>query len=281
MKRTLKYLLAAAALLLAGVADSSAQHYFGMRVGYGSGSARLEPERNFENATIWGMYSGGVSWKYYSSEPFVGGVEVDALFMQQGFRQIMRGSSTGEVESAYERHVDVVMVPVFWQPHVYMFKQRLRVFLNAGLTFSYVIGSSEKDISYLTGTVIQREYNMTLTRDNRFGYGLCGGGGITWSVGRLEILAEARYYIGYSDILKNRNVNETNPHLRSPLDGMQFSVGMFWRMGKGGIKSPQGRPVSDEELRRSLDDLPQSSVDTVGGTTETNDAVQTIDSKNN
>lgn len=254
MKKRLIYALAIATVFIAGVGDAAAQHYFGVRAGYGSGSSRLYPQRNFEIGTLWGLYSGGVSWKYYTEEKLVGGIEVDVLLMQQGFKTMTLNILTAERETGYERRVNAIMVPICWQPHVYMFRQRLRVFMNAGVTFSYVLSSTEKDISYIDGTSSERDYHMRLTRDNRAGYGLVGGGGISWAAGRLELFAEARYYIGYSDVLKNWNKNETNKYLRSPLDGLQLSVGVFWRLGKGGIKSPQGQRVSEEAVRDMIRD---------------------------
>lgn len=252
MRKVCTYALAIAALLIAGTAGVSAQHYFGIRAGYGGGTSRLYPQTGFENGTVWGLYSGGVSWKYYTAEPYVGGIEVDAMFMQQGFKTVILNNVTAEKESAYERYVNTVMVPICWQPHVYMFKQRMRVFLNAGVTFSYVVSSKEKNISYVNDTSEERDYRMKLTRDNRLGYGLVGGGGASWSTGRLEVFAEARYYIGYSDILKNWNKYEENPYLRSPLDGLQLSAGVFWRFGKSGIKSAQGRRTVSEDVVRGM-----------------------------
>lgn len=259
MKKLTTYLFAAVVLILLSAGEARAQHYFGIRGEYGNASSRIEFERGFENQSIWGLYSGGVAWKYYTDEKFLGGLEVNALYMQQGFKKLWRNNQTAEPDSAYVRNVDVVMVPIMWQPHIYMFKQRLRVFMNAGVTFSYVIGSSEKEINYVTGETEKRDYQMRLTRDNRFAYGLCGGGGASWAFGRLEVFAEARYYIGYSDILKNSNKNEENEHLRSPLDAMRFSVGMFWRMGSGGIRSEQGRPaaVSEEAALDLIQNLPE------------------------
>lgn len=244
MQKILKYaLLAFLALCTTG---AQAQHYFGVRGGYGSGSSRFYPPQ--EMGTVWGLYSGGVSWKFYSAEPYVGGIEVDALLMQQGFRHYSKTLLSGDETGYSQRTINSVMVPVFWQPHIYMFKQQLRVFVNLGLTFSYVITSREKIASRIDGTVSDEPYEMRITRDNRVGYGLCGGGGVSWATGRLEIFAEARYYFGYSDILKNRNKYELNP-LRSPLDGLQLAIGAYWRVGRGGIRSPQNRPSEETILR--------------------------------
>ena len=251
------------------------QHYVGVRVGYGSGSSRLYPQRGFETGTLWGLYSGGVSWKYYTEEKFVGGIEADVLLMQQGFKRMTLDNVTGELQSGYERQVDEIVLPLCWQPHVYMFKQRVRVFMNAGVTLSYVVNSTEKNISYVDGTSEERDYHMKLTRDNRFGYGLVGGGGISWSTGRLEVFAEARYYIGYSDLLKNWNKYETNEYLRSPLDGLQVSVGMFWRLGREGIRSPQGRRVSEDVVRDIiLDGIPGDDAGTAAPADE--EAAETV-----
>ncbi|MDL2320282.1 PorT family protein [Alistipes sp. OttesenSCG-928-B03] len=240
----------AAALCFGGQAQ--AQHYVGIRGGYGSGTSNFTPPEDM--GTAWGLYNGGVSWKFYTSEPFVGGVEIDAIYMQQGFRRYytrkeMVGDEEREVRTGYyQRTVNSVMVPLFWQPHLYMFRQRMRVFANLGVTFSYNESSREKTVVYDTGQKTENDYEMLTTRDNRWGYGLCGGGGISWAAGRLETFVECRYYFGYSDILRNRNKYESNP-LRSPLYGLQFSAGVFWRLGKGGIRSPQNRP-NDETLKR-------------------------------
>lgn len=249
MQKIIKY--AVLTLLVFCTTGAHAQHYFGVRGGYGSGSSRFYPQQ--EMGTVWGLYSGGVSWKFYSSEPYVGGIEVDALLMQQGFRRysktIVQQDFPGDTTGYSQRKMNTVMVPLFWQPHMYMFKQRMRLFLNLGVTFSYVIDSREIIGSRINGVVSDEVYEMRTTRDNRVGYGLCGGFGATWATGRrLEVFAEARYYFGYSDILKNRTKYESNP-MRSPLDGLQLAIGAYWRVGRGGIRSPQNRPSEEYILK--------------------------------
>ncbi len=234
------YIIAVVFFASAGAAHG--QHYLGVRAGVGNGTARLFPQR--EMGTVWGLKSGGASWKYYSEEAFVGGIALDAMWMQQGFREYYMETDEETSERRrvgyYQRKVDVAMVPLMWQPHIYTFRQRVRVFLNAGVTLSYVLSSEEKEVSMVTGEQTGGKYELLTTRDNRMGYGLCGGGGLAWVKGRMELFAEARYYIGYSDILKNRNKYEENP-MRSPLDGLQIQAGVFFRLGKGGIRSSQGR----------------------------------------
>lgn len=251
MRRFLIYII----VCCAGVGAAGAQHYIGVRGGMGNGTSRLFPMR--EMGAVWGLKSGGVSWKFYTDEVFVGGIEMDAVWMQQGYREYfmetIEGTDKRRRTGYYQRTVDEVMVPLMWQPHAYMFKQRLRVFLNAGVTLSYILSSEQRRVDYDTGSDVGEEYILKEIRDNRFGYGLCGGGGLTWIQGRMELFVEARYHIGYSDILKNRNKYEENP-LRSPLDGIQFQAGVFFRLGKGGVRSEQGRrkrvvePVVEPEM---------------------------------
>lgn len=256
MDRFLKYKISVLSLVAAGCllpAMVSAQHYVGVRGGFGGGTSRTFPK--IEQQMLWGLYNGGVSWKYYSPEKYVGGVEADILFMQQGYKELDEYYSIydfpGDTTGYYSRKVNSVMVPLFWQPHVYLFRRHMRVFLNLGVTFSYNISQTFETGSKENGVIDSGDYNMTLVRDNRWGYGLCGGGGIGWSFGRVEVLGEFRYYIGYSDLMKNRNKYNQNP-LRSPLDGMQGSVGIYYRFGKKGILSPPSR-----NMERKLEEIEQ------------------------
>ncbi|GHV00999.1 hypothetical protein FACS1894159_08030 [Bacteroidia bacterium] len=209
-----------------------AQYYVGAKVGYGGGTARLYPEQ--EMAYAWGYKSGGLSWKYYSPERVVGAVQVDLEFTERGYRINNYGNN---LDSSYFRHLSSVIIPFSWQPHIYFFNRHLRVFLNAGINISYNFSSSVQLVSAREGPLMSEKWPMLTNRDNRLGYGLSGGLGLGVLTGRLEYFVEGRYYFGYSDILKNRNVYPTNP-LRSPLDNLNLSFGVFYRLGSGGILSP-------------------------------------------
>lgn len=247
-----------AVILLAGVGAAHGQHYIGVRGGWGGGSGRIMPP--VESGMVWGLKSGGVSWKHYSAERFVGGIEADVLWMQQGYKQYytrpIEGSDKRQRVGYYQRTVDVVMVPAMWQAHVYAFNQRLRVFMNAGITFSYILSSEQKDVWYEPASVTGGEYKLKAIRDNRLGYGLAGGPGVSWAIGRMEVFAEARYYLGYSDLMKNRNKYEENP-LKSPMDGIQFQAGLYVRLGRGGILSAQGRRAVAVGVPKPAADKPE------------------------
>lgn len=247
MNKKIKHILFLIVLLttICSSNQAAAQHYVGIRGGIGGGTSRFYPKD--EMGTVWGLYHGGVSWKYYSHERYVGGLEADLLYMQQGYKRFSEQYSIPtdptDTTGYYSRKVNTIMVPMFWQPHVYFFQQKMRVFLNLGVTFSYVLSQTEETGSKKQGVISKGDYKMKTTRDNRWGYGLCGGGGVGWAIGKFEVVGEVRYYIGYSDIMRNENKYETNP-LRSPLDGLQGAVAVYYRLGKGGIIARPSRKAA-------------------------------------
>ena len=79
---------------------------------------------------------------------------------------------------------------------------------------------------------------VKLARDNRWGYGLAGGGGIAFLIRRFELNFRVRYSFGYSDIVRNRNKyydnnsdGAENPFwatpLRSPLSVFPLRLVVF------------------------------------------------------
>ncbi len=227
--------------------ESHAQHTIGVSAGPTIGSFRPYPA--VETKSISGLYTGGVSWRYYTSEIAVGCLGVDVEFMQRGFGYAPYASfaEEGEEYDYYTRTINSLMVPIIWQPHVYMINNHVRIFLEAAVTFSYNMASTyvnDPAYRYYRAEDWKGDYEYKTARDNRFGYGLMGGFGINYIFGRFEVLCRARYYFGYSDIVKNRtqyygnnNDGSENPFyyspIRSPLDNISLSFGVNYRLGKG------------------------------------------------
>lgn len=229
-------------LLLLSCAAAHAQHTLGLTGGYGQGTARFYPAQ--ETKAVWGLYSGGVAWRYYSAQRFVGCVGADLELLQHAFSYAPYASTAEEGEALvyYTRRLNSVTVPIVWQPYFYLANRHIRVFLEAAVTFSYRFGSTyQNDVAHELGAEDWKgDYEFRRTRDNRWGYGLAGGAGIAVLVGRTEISAGARYYFGLSDLLRNRNKyynNELdgseNPFgltpMRSPLDNLMIRVGVAYR----------------------------------------------------
>ena len=234
--RRLGYIMLLAVVAM-GVSEASAQHYVGVRAGYGGATSRFYPDRDMKY--LWGLYNGGISWKYYSRERVVGAVQVDVELLQRGYK--IKESSYADT-SYYIRRLNSVIVPFAWQPHVYFFDRKLRVYFNAAVTLSYNFDATEEYTSQLNSpqkpNYDERKYDFILNRDNRFGYGLMGGLGFGYLTGRFEFFFEGRYHFGYADIMRNLNIYPGNP-LRSPLDNINFSFGAYYRLGKGDILAPR------------------------------------------
>ncbi|MDE6045971.1 MAG: PorT family protein [Alistipes sp.] len=245
--------------LFLGAPRAAAQHTLGVVAGYGMASARIDPK--VESRAIWGRYSGGLTWRYYGSQRFVGGVGADLEFLQQGFSYAVNSSAVDDKSDYlyYTRRINTLMLPIVWQPHVYLVHNRLRVYLEAAATFSYQLSSSyENEWARERGAADWRgDYPFKLARDNRWGYGLAGGGGVAILIRRFELNFRVRYYFGFSDVVRNRTKyadNETsgseNPFratpLRSPLDNLNMSVGLSYRFNKEGFRTWKPRPKREK-----------------------------------
>jgi hypothetical protein len=216
---------------------ASAQHDIGAKGGWGASTARFYPQR--EMSMIWGGYTGGLTWRYYSPERYVGAVGMDVEFMRRGYSFAPYTTSEETRNLRYTRHINSIMMPIVWQPHFYLANFRLRAYVDLAVTFTYNISSTYvNELQNASGI-----YNFKIVRDNRWNYGLAGGGGIAYLAGRSEFSVGARYYFGYGDILRNKNKysgNATdgpeNPFsttpIRSPLDNIYITVGYGVRLGK-------------------------------------------------
>lgn len=251
----------AAGMLAAALAlclRASAQHTLGFTAGYGMGNGRFQPQQ--EMRAIWGLYSGGLSWRHYGQQRFVGGFGLDLEFQQQGFSFATNASQVEEKAEYlyYTRRINSIVLPVVWQPHVYVLRHRFRIYLEAAATFSYNFSSTYETESWADAEKREKrtekhDYPFKTPRDNRLGYGLAGGGGIAVLIHRFELNFRVRYYFGFSDIVRNRNKyydnaddGPENPFyaspLRSPLDNLTISVGLNYRFNKSGFDAWKPKP---------------------------------------
>ena len=176
------------AVLCGGTA--AAQHTLGVTGGYGYGNARFYPDQ--ETRAVWGCYTAGVTWRYYGPQRFVGGFGIDFEYLQRGFSFLQNPTEEDPAKYQwYTRRVKSLMLPIVWQPHIYLFKNRMRVYLDAAVFFSYNISSTFINEQGSTVSPEQSkgpwrgEYDFKVVRDNRWGYGLAGGGGVAVLVKQL------------------------------------------------------------------------------------------------
>ena len=258
MKRFVKILTLAVVLSVALVAKSSAQHTIAVTGGTGFATSRLYPAQ--ETRAIWGTYQAGFSWRYYSMPRFVACFGIDVELLQRGFSYAPYPYiyENKKDYKYYTRKLNSIVVPIVWQPHIYLFKKHLRVYLEAAPTFSFNFASKFHidELNAPSGyqpldKPVSGKYEFRPERDNRFSFGLRGGGGFDLIFGQIEFGVRAMYDFGYSDILRNRNkyydnmldwANKPgeNPFyltpLRSPLDNLTLSVKLGFRIGKAGFQ---------------------------------------------
>lgn len=236
MKQIAKIFLGALLWLLIGTNGAQAQRqYFGFKGGWGEGDIRLYP--HWTSPPVWGKLNGGFFWVYYGggkdsaylADDYTGGICVEVEFLQRGFQYAALDRNTKRF--TYGRKMNSIMVPLMWQPHALLLDERLRIFLNAGTTLSYNLdwGSKEFYIDNETGEVVDEyDYEWITVRDNRWAYGLVVGLGAGWRSGNIEVMFEGRYYFGYSDIVKRKTIYLGTQFLRSPLDNINFSLGVAY-----------------------------------------------------
>ena len=258
MKRFIKIAAFVFIFSVVAVSESSAQHTIAVTGGSGFATARPYPDQVMK--PIWGTYQAGFSWRYYSMPRFIACFGIDVELLQRGFSfaPYPYKYETKKEYRYYTRTLNSIMIPIVWQPHFYLFKKHLRVYLEAAPTFSFNFASKfhndEKHSININGTVdapISGKYEFRTERDNRFSYGLRGGAGFDLIFGQFEFGVRAMYDFGYSDILRNRNKYYSNnldsitkpgenpfyyTPLRSPLDNLTISVKLGFRIGKAGFK---------------------------------------------
>lgn len=233
--------------------------------GFGSGGDRIYPE--VESKSIYGLPNVGVSWRNYTAERFVGCFGIDFEYLQRGFSFSSNASSLleGELPLYYTRWINSIVVPIVWQPYFYLFDRRARVFFEAAATFSYDISSHYVNESG-EGNYDEWEgkYNYETYRDNHFGYGLSFGGGLSFLAGeRIEVMARVRYYLGLSDVVRNRNKYYSNnldgaenpfslTPIRSSLNNMIFSVGVGYHFGEKGFKAWKTKRVKTPTINKGF-----------------------------
>lgn len=236
-------------LLLAASLPARSQHYIGARAGWGVGYGRFAPVPSYPMKFVWGTWSGGIQWKYYGKVRYIGAVAAELEFIQRAYQQQVSLDS----EDYTRRIYNTINLPLIWHIHLNLADNRFRVFLNAGVWASYNISAHEwiKNGDDIT----EKPYHMILVRDNPLGYGLLGGVGANYIMGKWELMLEARYYFSYGDILRNNAVYAGNP-VRSPLDNISVSLGFFYRIGdKPHTPVPPpwyARMIAKKEARKAL-----------------------------
>lgn len=220
-----KFIIITAILLFVAIQTISAQCFIGVKAGAGAGNIRFSPSQ--ETEYYMPTMLGGFTFRYYGGDKFFGGIEADLLYQEKGYKVLPRMDS----DSAYIRTVTQIQLPFLWQPHVAMLKNKVHLFFNLGPYIGYNLSSREMYVTKELGTLYDREYVMDSERDNRFEFGLAFGAGFSVAVAqRIDIVLDARYNLGLTDLLKSSVYYSDNPYL-SPSDFVAVTLGLSYKFG--------------------------------------------------
>ena len=130
---------------LCGTPEVRAQHTLGVIAGYGMGTGRFQPKQ--EMRAVWGLYSGGLTWRYYGSQRVVGAFGLDLEFRHPKFHPTWITDANGNIDEAKIR--------TYWE-------EQLNSFLSWEELKKYVIDPLE-DHSLLIRSTDEYDPNSVMT----------------------------------------------------------------------------------------------------------------------
>ena len=148
--------------------------------------------------------NGGVTARYISEKYFsmICGIQAEVNYSQRGWKEIIEDGT----EDTYHRAMNYLEVPLL--AHLAFGKDRgngVRFVLNLGPQIGFLI--NEKEYKSAAWHPEDRPYGVNVQYDkaaeNKFDYGIIGGGGVEIRTGIGHFVAEARYYFGLSDFFNS------------------------------------------------------------------------------
>ena len=148
--------------------------------------------------------NGGLTARYISEKYFsmICGIQAEVNYSQRGWKEIIEDGT----EDTYHRAMNYLEVPLL--AHLAFGKDRgngVRFVLNLGPQIGFLI--NEKEYKSAAWHPEDRPYGVNVQYDkaaeNKFDYGIIGGGGVEIRTGIGHFVAEARYYFGLSDFFNS------------------------------------------------------------------------------
>ena len=161
--------------------------YFGIKLG--GNFSRIISEPSIKQKINTGLTS-GVVFKHISQKSL--GIQIELNYKQAGWNENLDSTNT------YKRRLDVIPIPFI--AHINLGNQKTRFLINLGSYLDYLL--SEKEKINLLEDVEEKDYYGKKV-NNKTGFGLCLGFGISLhsSIGLFQ--AESRISSSLNDIFKN------------------------------------------------------------------------------
>ncbi len=159
----------------------------------------------------------GIAFKYFNQKHV--GLQVELNFTQKGWTQIL---ATGE---KFKSTLNYIQMPIM--THIRIGNGKLKPFLIGGLFLSYLNAAKEN-------TVLETEtdkvlFHYTIADDQRFEFGLGGGGGLSLSTKIGTFQGSVKFMQGLADIIDEQ---DTSDPTFSKNQSVEVSFGYFYTISK-------------------------------------------------
>lgn len=144
--------------------------------------------------------TGGVTARYISEKYFamICGAQVELNFSQRGWDEKFDVTKGFSPEDSYVRTMNYLEIPFL--AHLAFGKERgLQFFLNLGPQIAFLLSENEKSEGswQIKDRLPNEQYGKWV--ENKFDYGIVGGGGLELRTKAGNFLIEGRYYFGLGD----------------------------------------------------------------------------------
>ncbi|HLF33132.1 MAG TPA: porin family protein [Cyclobacteriaceae bacterium] len=178
-------------------------------------------------------YSGGLVFQFFTEKYL--GFQAELLYSGKGFKTRYDTITNKQ----YERKITYLSLPVF--THFYFSGRKASPFLLLGAFTGYALGSSEK---FRDGdNSVSMEYAYSRERDNKWEYGLIGGGGLKGNFAFGTIQVEGTYAFSFSSLYKwgyQHNDPALNLYFAVPEEtqntAIQISLSYLFPLNKTSLK---------------------------------------------
>ena len=203
MKKILHALLLAVAVWVStGTASAQLKderHNFSIGINGGVNLSSVSFEPNIKQSQLIGP-SVGLTARYISEKYFsmICGIQAEVNYSQRGWKEVIEDGT----ENTYNRKMNYLELPLL--AHLAFGKDHgngARFVLNLGPQIGFLLSEQETmSESWQPDhrpNGVNKQYGKMA--DNKFDYGIVGGGGVEVRTGIGNFLVEARYYFGLSD----------------------------------------------------------------------------------
>ena len=140
-------------------------------------------------------YNGGVVARWITQRHF--GLQAELNYSMRGWEREFISQSHIDAGYEYSRSLNYLELPLM--THIYFGDKAFRVFFNLGPQIGIFL--SDKETTNITPSVNFMEVGKAV--ENKFDWGICGGGGMEIFTKTGSYIVEARYYYGLGNIFKN------------------------------------------------------------------------------